>query len=134
MPDGNSGFSVAKSDVVVCTYTNSLNTAKIKVIKIIGDHLQAAGRSTPQPELADGGVAGFGGDRPNGDFALDHVANGGSTLDLAEVLQDGYTAGGVSALRTARTTRAAKPPDSSWPCTRARRGPARGRTVSTRRR
>ncbi len=78
-----------------CTFNNTTNTGTIKVIKKV-DGVQVAGWTVDahEPECADDGDAGFGGDRrrvATVDFALSKVVDGGSSVHLAEQRQAGYT-------------------------------------------
>ncbi len=100
--DGTNGavtVTVHKDETWTCTFNNSLNTATVKVLKKV-DGTQVADWTinATNPSSPMGVTPGSQVTTDSGtvDFALDHVANGGSTLDLAEVQQAGFTAGQVS--------------------------------------
>ncbi len=96
---GTVDVTVKPGETWTCTFNNSLNTAKVKVIKTIAGEAQdgwTINATNPSSPLGVTPGSVLTDSVTPAEFALDHVANGGSTVDLAEVLQDGYTAGGVS--------------------------------------
>src|SRR5436190_2109214 len=101
------GFAVAANDVVVCTFTNTVNTATIQVVKRVdgaqtaGWTVNASGPSAPMVVSPSSVVTSAS---ATANFGLRLVSGAGSSVHLAEVAQTGYTAGGVSCVRDGSTT------------------------------
>ncbi len=96
---GSVDVTVHTDETWTCTFNNSLNTATVDVLKKVDGvqtadwQIDATNPSSPL-QVSPGSVVTAADSTKQ--FALDHVDNAGSSLDLAEVKQDGYTAGDVS--------------------------------------
>ena len=121
-------ITVASGDAWVCRFVNAPNTGRIRVIKKV-DGQQVAGwvvnasnpaaPATITPSQVTTVASG------TSDFALSKVVTGGSTTTLSEVLQDGFTAGGVTCTADGQNSQAGVAgsvtvtvkPNEVWTCT-----------------
>ncbi|MEX0666600.1 MAG: hypothetical protein WD598_17735, partial [Acidimicrobiia bacterium] len=98
---------VNTGDDIVCTFTNTTNTATVTVVKNIGSDTTPVagwtfdgllpGGSDPALFTANGTTSLLGQQTNNAVFAVDHVSNSGSPLTLTEIpVQADFSYGGVT--------------------------------------